>query len=217
MVTSVATDPIEKAVAFAQHAGELRIPMPRPITDEFLHELNAKYEIVAFQAASETELTISPPPGGHAPKIHRAVFRQIDRWSRAIAGGDPYPSDEGYHPPRGRAWIPDGSWMSDETLAEFARLGEPGLATGFLQIAPDFVLEVRSRTQTVASQQQKMTDWAAAGVKLGLLIDPESKTAWLYRPDGSINEYAQPATLSMEPEMPGLELDFSEIWAFPWV
>ena len=217
MVTSVATDPIAEAVALAQHAGELRVPVQRPITDEFLHELNAKYEIVAFQAASETELIISAPPSGPSPMIHLRVLFQLRDWLLARIGGEALSSDFGYHPPRGRAWIPDASWLSAETLSEFERLGRPGYATGFWQITPDFILEVRSRTQTVASQQQKMTEWAAAGVKLGLLIDPESKTAWLYRPDGSINEHAQPATLSMEPEMPGLELDFSEIWAFPWV
>ena len=92
-----------------------------------------------------------------------------------------------------------------------------GYLTGFLQIAPDFILEVRSRSQSVANQQQKMADWIDAGVKLGLLIDPESKTAWLYRPDGSVRQYARPATLSMEPEMPGLTLDFAEIWEFPWL
>ena len=217
MPTAVAADPIAEAVTRARTYGELRIPAGCPITDEFLHALNAKYEIVAFQAASDTELTISPPPSGHAPKIHRRVIEQVIAWVAALIGGEPFGSDQGYHPPGGRAWIPDGSWMSQATLAEFERLGEPGLSTGFLQIAPDFILEVRSRSQSVADQLRKMEGWAAAGVKLGLLIDSESKTAWLYRPDGSVEEHAQPAALSMEPEMPGLVLDFTEIWAFPWV
>ena len=217
MVTSVATDPIAEAVALAQHAGELRVPVPRPITDEFLHELNATYEMFTFQAASETEIIISAPPSGPSSLIHGNVYYQVIVWILAAVGGRGLAADQGYHPPNGRAMIPDGSWLSEATWAEFQRLGSPGYATGFWQIAPDFILEVRSRTQSVPSQQQKMADWAAVGVKLGLLIDPESKTAWLYRPDGSVNEYAQPATLSMEPEMPGFELDFSEIWAFPWV
>ena len=217
MPTTVAADPIAEAVARAQAEGELRVPAGRPITDELLHELNAKYEIVAFQAASETELLIAPPPSFPSPRIHRQVLYQLIVWVLALQRGEAFASDVGYHPPGGRAWIPDASWLSNETLARFKRLGEPGSITGFLRVTPDFILEVRSRTQTVASQRQKMADWAAAGVRLGLLIDPESKTAWLYRPDGSVNEYAQPATLSMEPEMPGLELDFSEIWAFPWI
>jgi len=217
MVTSVAVDPIDEAVALAQHAGELRVPVQHPITDEFLHELNAKYEIVAFQAASETELIISPPPGGFSAESQDLAWEQVRAWQLRRSLGWARSSARGYHPPGGRAWIPDGSWLSDEAVAEWERLGRPGLASGYWQLTPDFILEVRSPSQTVAGQQQKMADWAAAGVKLGLLIDPESKTAWLYRPGGSINEYAQPATLSMEPEMPGLELDFSEIWAFPWV
>ena len=217
MVTSVATDPVEEAVAGLPVAGEVCIAASRPIADEFLHELSAKYEMLTFQAASETEIIISAPPSGPSSLIHGNVYYQVIVWILAAVGGRGLAADQGYHPPNGRAMIPDGSWLSETTWAEFQRLGSPGYATGFWQIAPDFILEVRSRTQSVPSQQQKMTDWAVAGVQLGLLIDPESKTAWLYRPDGSINEHAQPATLSMEPEMPGLELDFSEIWSFPWV
>ena len=217
MPAAVSTDPIARAVERAQRSGEIRVPAGRRVTDQLLCELNAKYEIVAFQAASEMELIISPPPGGHAPKIHQRVAYQLINWVLALAGGEALASDQGYHPPGGRAWIPDASWLSDATLAEFERLGEPGYSTGFLQIAPDFILEVRSRSQSVANQQQKMADWIDAGVKLGLLIDPESKTAWLYRPDGSVRQYARPATLSMEPEMPGLALNFAEIWEFPWL
>ena len=216
MPTAVAADPIEEAIARMHGIGEACVPAPRPVTAEYLHELNIKHENLAFQAASETEIIIAGPPGGYSPKINDNVLRQVDGW-HLIAGGDSTLSPRGYDPPGGRAWIPDGSWMSDETLAEFERLGRPGWSSGFLQIAPDFILEVRSPSQALADQQQKMTEWAVAGVKLGLLIDPESKTAWLYRPDGSVAEHREPATLSMEPEMPGLVLDFSEIWQFPWV
>ena len=217
MPTAVAADPIAEAIERMGGVGEVRAPAGRPITDEFLHGLNAKYENLAFQSASETEIIIAGPPGGYSPKVNDHVLRQVDAWHLAIAGGDSTLSPRGYHPPGGRAWIPDGSWMSEETLAEFERLGRPGWSSGYLRITPDFVLEVRSPSQSLADQRQKMSEWAAAGVQLGLLIDPESKTAFLYRPNGSVEEHVRPATLSCEPEMPSLMLDFSEIWEFPWV
>ena len=217
MTTTAAADPIDEAVERAQRSGEIRVPAGRRVTDQLLCELNAKYEIVAFQAASETEIIISPPPGGYSAESQDLAWEQVRAWQLRRASGWARTSARAYHPPLGQAWIPDGSWLSDETVAEWERLGKPGLASGYWEITPDFVLEVRSPSQTLASQQQKMIGWAAAGVKLGLLIDPESKTAWLYRPDGSVRQYARPATLSMEPEMPGLALDFAEIWEFPWL
>ena len=216
MPTTVAADPIEEAIA-RMGGGEMRVDAGRTITDDFLHDLNAKHELFAFQAASDTELIISPPPGGFSAESQDLAYDQVRTWQRRRRIGWARTSARGFHPPRGRAWIPDGSWMSDETIAEWERLGRPGLSTGFWQLTPDFILEVRSPRQSVADQKRKMEGWAAAGVKLGLLIDPESKTAWLYRPDGSVEEHRQPETLSMEPEMPGLVLDFTEIWAFPWV
>ena len=216
MPTAVAADPIAEAIERMGGVGEMRAPAGRTITDEFLHALNAKHENLAFQAASETEIIIAGPPGGYSPDIQDLAYDQVRAWQRGRAGGRAHSSARGYHPPGSRAWIPDASWMSDETLAEFKRLGEPGLVSGYLRITPDFVLEVRSPSQSLADQKQKMTEWAAAGVRLGLLIDPESKTAFLYRPDGSVEEHIRPATLSCEPEMPGLMLDFGEIWEFPW-
>ena len=217
MPTAVAADPIEEAIARMGGIGEACVPADQPVTAEYLHELNIKHENLAFQAASETEIIIAGPPGGPAPRSEHRVIRQVDHWGLVLAGGDAIASARGFDPPDGLPWIPDGSWLSDETLAEWERLGRPGYSSGFWQITPDFILEVRSPGQSVASQKRKMDGWAAAGVKLGLLIDPESKTAWLYRPDGSVAEHRQPATLSMEPEMPGLTLDFTDIWAFPWV
>ena len=217
MPTTTAADPIEEAIARMGGIGEVCVRAARPITAEYLHSLNVKYENLAFQAASETEIIIAGPPGGPAPSTEHRIVRQVDRWVLTRARGDAIASARGFDPPGGHPWIPDGSWVSDETLAEWERLGRPGYSSGFWQITPDFILEVRSPGQSVANQQRKMEGWAAAGVKLGLLIDPESKTVWLYRPDGSVEEHARPTTLSMEPEMPGLELDFAEIWAFPWV
>ena len=217
MPTAVAADPIEEAIARMGGVGEVCVSADRPITAEYLHSLNVKHENLAFQAASETEIIIAGPPGGYSPDAQDLTYEQLVVWRQRLAGGIARTASRGFDPPGGHPWIPDGSWMSDETLAEWERLGRPGLSTGFWQLTPDFILEVRSPSQSVASQKRKMEGWAVAGVKLGLLIDPESKTAWLYRPDGSVEEHAQPATLSMEPEMPGLVLDFAEIWAFPWV
>ena len=217
MPTAVAADPIEEAIARMHGIGEICAPAARPVTAEYLHELNVKYENLAFQAASETEIIIAGPPGGPSPDSQDTAYEQIAGWQRNVAGGIARTAARGFDPPDGLPWIPDGSWLSDETLAEWERLGRPGYSSGFWEITPDFILEVRSPGQSVASQKRKMDGWAAAGVKLGLLIDPESKTAWLYRPDGSVAEHRQPATLSMEPEMPGLTLDLAEIWAFPWV
>ncbi len=217
MPTAVAADPIEEAIAQMHGIGEACVRAPRPITAEYLHELNIKHENLAFQAASETEIIIAGPPGGYSPDVQDLAYEQLAIWRQRLAGGIARTGSRGFDPPGGLPWIPDGSWLSDETLAEWERLGRPGYSSGFWQITPDFILEVRSPSQSVASQQRKMQGWAAAGVKLGLLIDPEHKTAWLYRPDGSVTEHRRPATLSMEPEMPGLTLDFSEIWEFPWV
>ena len=112
MPAAVSADPIAQAVERARRSGEIRVSAGCPVTDEFLHELNAKYEIVAFQAASETELLISPPPGGPSALIHGNIYYQLITWVLAAIGGQGLTSDQGYHPPTGKARIPDASWLS---------------------------------------------------------------------------------------------------------
>ena len=79
---------------------------------------------------------------------------------------------------------------------------------------------MRSPSQDLEKQREKMEDWAAMNVRLGMLIDPETQTVWLYRPDGdefAVEEFERPSRVPCEPEMPGLVLEFEQVWAFPWV
>ena len=205
MVTAVIHKGIVEAVRVAFEDCEVRLPLERPITVDLLFELTQQFEGVWFEAGRSGELVISGAAGGFGGPIESILDRQLGTWSVSIGGVASGPSG-GYFPPGGRPMIPDGSWMSEATFAEVLRRGKEGWARGYFPVAPDFVFEVRSPSQEVGRQREKMEDWAAAGVALGLLVDPETRTVWLYRPDGdgfSVEEFSRPARVSCEPEMPG--------------
>ena len=46
---------------------------------------------------------------------------------------------------------------------------------GFIPLCPDFVIELRSRTDTVSELQAKMQEYLDNGAQLGWLIDPKRK------------------------------------------
>jgi Uma2 family endonuclease len=83
---------------------------------------------------------------------------------------------------------------------------------GYAQICPDFVIELRSATDSLSKAQQKMTEWIANGARLGWLIDPLEKRIWIYRPQRPAELLDQPATVSGDPELPGFTLQFERIW-----
>ena len=216
MTTAVANAQIAEAVLAAPAGREICIPSDRAVTASYLCELGSEFELYRFEAGREGEIVITAPPGGTSARTESKSVAQLVNWEEALAGGESYGGNYGYDPPGGLPRIPDASWMSPETAAAFNEMGRPGERTGFAKIAPDFVLEVRSHSQTLAAQQQKMEDWRDWGVALGLLVDPESQTVHVYRPNADIAVHQRPATVSCEPELPGLTLDFSEIWTLPW-
>jgi Uma2 family endonuclease len=50
------------------------------------------------------------------------------------------------------------------------------------------------------------------GAQLGWLIDPASKTVWVYRPEGAPVILKEPETLSGQPVLPGLVVALSRVW-----
>ena len=219
MVTAAAADPIAEAAHRAFEGREVRIEPERPITSAYLHRLAAKYEGLWFEEGRRGELIISGAPGGYTRYREAELFGQIRDWAKVRAPRFAFHTSGGYHPPGGRRMIPDASWASPETQAAIDRLSAEERRDGFYPVTPDFILEVRSPSQRLADQQEKMEDWARAGVALGVLVDGETQTVWLYRPDGdgfAVEEFAQPSRVPCEPEMPGLVLEFDLIWTFPW-
>lgn len=51
----------------------------------------------------------------------------------------------------------------------------------FLDLALDFAVEVRSKTDSLSQLQAKMQEYIANGVKLGWLIDRQNQQAFIYR------------------------------------
>jgi Uma2 family endonuclease len=52
----------------------------------------------------------------------------------------------------------------------------------FPPLCPNFVVELRSRSDDIATLQAKMQEYVANGAPLGWLIDPHEKRVYIYRP-----------------------------------
>jgi Uma2 family endonuclease len=60
--------------------------------------------------------------------------------------------------------------------------------------------------------QQKMQEYLENGVKLGWLINPETKQVEVYRLERDVEILNSPNTLSGEAILPSFILDLSNIW-----
>jgi Uma2 family endonuclease len=62
------------------------------------------------------------------------------------------------------------------------------------------------------SLQEKLEEYIANGVRLGLLVNRKQRTVHLYRSNQAPTILEHPETISCEPEMPGLMLKMAKIW-----
>ncbi len=104
--------------------------------------------------------------------------------------------------------LPDAAWIRKERLEQFSAEQRKK----FLPIAPDFIVELRSDSDSLTELQTKMEEWIENGVHLAWLIDTKTKRVHIYRPNHDVEILNNPSKVSAEDILPGFELDLTEIW-----
>ncbi len=81
-----------------------------------------------------------------------------------------------------------------------------------VSFAPDFTIELRSRTDSLKDLQEKMQEYIENGVSLGWLIDPSESKVYVYRPEKEVEILDNPKEVSGEPLLKEFTLNLEEIW-----
>ena len=175
--------------------------------DEFLEfcQLNRDLRI---ERTAEGRLSIMPPTGFVTGGRNTEITRQLANWAIDDNSGMALESSSGYRLPNGAIRSPDASWIRRERLATVL----PEATESFLPLCPDFVIELRSRTDRLATLQVKMDEYMANGARRGWLIDPSDRTVYIYRSGAAVERLRAPASVSGEDVLPGFELLLGEVW-----
>lgn len=134
------------------------------------------------------------------------IARQLANWSKENKSGIAFDSSAGFTLPDRSVLSPDASWVS---LTKWNALTEED-KDRFAPLCPEFIIEVRSKSDSLEDLQQKMNVWIKNGAELAWLIDPREKTSYLYRP-GKEPEILTGLDKKLEGEGPvkGFVLDLS--------
>jgi len=154
------------------------------------------------------ELIVMPPTGSDTGNKNADILGQLWLWNRQTQLGQIFDSSSGFHLPNGADRSPDVSWIGQDRWDTLT----PEEKSGFAPLCPDFVLELRSKHDSLESLQQKMQEYQENGAKLGWLIDRNRKKVEIYRPNKSVEVQNSPNSLSGEDLLPGFTLDLTEIW-----
>ena len=73
-------------------------------------------------------------------------------------------------------------------------------------------MEVKSSTNRINKGRDKIIDFLDAGVRVGVLIDPDCQTVTVYRGDRDPLELSDGDTLTFPELLPGWEANVTDLW-----
>ena len=179
------------------------------VTQEEFAALAAANRDLRLERTAQGELIVNPPTGWETGRPNRSLTGQLDRWYEENEDlGEAFDSSTGFILPNGATRSPDASWVSRERWDVLT----PEQKGTFANICPDFVVELRSSSDTLKSVQDKMKEYIKNGAKLGWLLDPQHRRVEVYQPGLTVEVLENPAELSGGKLLPGFVLNLRRVW-----
>ncbi|MEM8804876.1 MAG: Uma2 family endonuclease [Cyanobacteria bacterium P01_G01_bin.38] len=170
-------------------------------------QLSATNPELRFERDADGSLVTMPPTGGISGNREARSIIYLSTWVMQNDLGECFSSATGFKLPNGAVRSPDAAFIAKDRLPEDWDQGPDE----FIALVPDFVIEIRSKSDSLDTLQTKMLEYVANGVRLGWLIDRRGQQSWVYRADGSVTQYPATATLSGESVVPGFTLALKQL------
>lgn len=161
-----------------------------------------------IELTSEGDLIIMPPTGMKTGHRNFKLVAAFGVWAEKDGTGKGFDSSSLLTLPNGAKRSPDLSWVRNERWEALTEKEQER----FSPVCPDFVVELRSRTDSLKTLQRKMDEYIANGAQLGWLLDPTRKKVYVYRPDSPVEILDNPQIISGDPLLRGFVLDVQAIW-----
>ncbi len=191
--------------------GPVRFRLP-DMTPEKFWRFARRNEGIKTEMTMDGEMIAYSPTGGGSGVSNIKLSRLLDEWSERNGTGIAFDSSTLFVLPNGARRSPDAAWV---TNARWDALSDEEQERP-VPFAPDFAAEILSPTDSLTETQAKMAEYKANGVRLGWLIDRTRRVVYIYRPGTADPEVLDnPASVSGDPELPGLSLDMSLIFPRP--
>ncbi len=176
-----------------------------PFSDEEFLAFCEQNRALRIERTKEGNIFIMSPTKSNTGNKNSKIIIKLGIWNERVNYGEIFDSSTGFTLPDSSVRSPDASIIAH---ARWNQLSEAE-KNSFAPICPEFVVELKSGSNSLATLQTKMQQWIANGVQLGWLIDPDQQKAFIYR-----NGKPSPETvdgfdqkLSGEAVLQGFELD----------
>ena len=179
----------------------------RMTDEEFFHFCQDNTD-VKFERTSSGQIIVMSPTTFITGDRNREILYQLTKWNKKYKLGRAVDSDTGFYLANGAMRNPDAAWVSNEKLSKLSA----SELDSFPHVCPDFIVELKSKSDSIKELQAKMDEWMSNGCRLGWLIDADTEIVYVYEPGKQINEHKNfNSPLSGEPVLKGFELVLSEL------
>jgi Uma2 family endonuclease len=178
------------------------------LTDEQFEHLCADNPEIKFERTPTGELVIMPPTGGETGRGNAKLTSRFVVWNEQYNLGEVFASSTCFKLPGGGDRSPDVSWIEKSRWDSLT----PEQQRKFPPICPDFVLELRSPSDSLQMLQRKMQEYLVSGIRLGWLINREDAEVEIYRQGQAVEVLRSPSELSGEEILEGFMLNVEWIW-----
>jgi Uma2 family endonuclease len=178
------------------------------LTHEQFEQIALANPDLRIELSADGELSIMPPTGGNTGRRNADLTTDLNLWNRQTRLGVVFDSSTIFRLPNGAERSPDAAWIILERWNALTQNEQDS----FPPLCPDFIIELRSKTDSLKPLQAKMQEYQDNGCRLGLLINYQDRQVEIYRPQREKEVLRSPQTLSGEEVLPGFVLDLQMIW-----
>lgn len=173
------------------------------LSDEQFFHLCQINECWKIKQTAKDELILLPGSNLITGNREAELNGNLVIWNRQTQLGKVFSSSTIFTLPNGGKRSPDVAWIANERWDALSIEEQEK----FPKICPDFVIELRSRTDSLTQLQEKMQEYLNSGLRLGWLIDPQNQQVEIYLQNQPVDILSLPTTLSGEDVLPGFILD----------
>ena len=180
----------------------------KPMNDEDFFYFCQRHRDLRIEMDKFGEITIMSPTGSETGRINFELSVDFGIWAKEDGTGKSFDSSTGFILPNGAMRSPDLSWIKLEKW----RAVPVDLRKKFAPICPDFVIEIRSESDSLKNLQAKMEEYIENGAALGWLIDLQDKKVYVYQQNTTVHELENPSEVSGEPLLLGFVLQMKNFF-----
>ena len=165
-------------------------------------------DTLEFERDSHGNIILMSPTGSFTGNFNLRISGFLFIWNETFRLGEVFDSSTGFTLPNGAVRSPDVSWIRNERWNALSKEQQEG----FAPVCPDFVIEIRSKSDDPKYLQDKMKEYIANGTSLGWLIDRFENKVYVYHPDHNVTVHdSLQIVLSGESVLPEFKLDLASI------